>query len=165
MQSAQVVTLRSGATVPAPRLTPNRSAMWTRRRKSPLCRGYRIDLTRRWCRRLAVPCPVFCARIGLNESYERVCQGKILPPSPPREDRCGDLHQPDRRSGEVLASRCGPGRPRQSAVSTRRFHDAMVVRRLRFRKLRKQTGVALVRQPWSYLRLEAYSFIGLCEGA
>jgi len=26
------------------------------------------------------------------------------------------------------------------------------------------TRVALVRQPWSYLRLEAYSFFRLCEG-
>ena len=26
-------------------------------------------------------------------------------------------------------------------------------------------ALALVRQPWSYLRLEAYSFFGLCEGA
>lgn len=26
------------------------------------------------------------------------------------------------------------------------------------------TGVALGRQPWSYLRLEAYSFFRLCEG-
>jgi len=25
--------------------------------------------------------------------------------------------------------------------------------------------LALVGQPWSYLRLEAYSFLGLCEGA
>ena len=41
----------------------------------------------------------------------------------------------------------------------------MVVRRLRFWKLRKQNGLALVGQPWSYLRLEAYSFFGLCEGA
>jgi len=31
-------------------------------------------------------------------------------------------------------------------------------------KLRKPTGVALIRQPWSYLRLEAYSFFRLCEG-
>ena len=26
-------------------------------------------------------------------------------------------------------------------------------------------ALALVGQPWSYLRLEAYSFFGLCEGA
>jgi hypothetical protein len=26
-------------------------------------------------------------------------------------------------------------------------------------------ALALVSQPWSYLRLEAYSFFGLCEGA
>ena len=31
-------------------------------------------------------------------------------------------------------------------------------------KLCKPTGVALIRQPWSYLRLEAYSFFRLCEG-
>ena len=39
------------------------------------------------------------------------------------------------------------------------------VRRLRFRKLRKQNDVGFRGQPWSYLRLKAYSFIGLCERA
>ena len=29
---------------------------------------------------------------GLNECYERGCQGKIFPPSSPRGDGCGDLH-------------------------------------------------------------------------
>src|SRR5260370_40389534 len=73
--------------------------------------------------------------------------------------------QLDLRSGEALGSRRARDRPRQSAVSTRRFHDAMV-RRLRFRKLRKQTGWALkICQPWSSWRLEAYRFVGLCEGA
>ena len=41
----------------------------------------------------------------------------------------------------------------------------MVIRRLRFWKLRKQNGVALIGQPWSYVRLDAYSFLWLCEGA
>jgi hypothetical protein len=31
-------------------------------------------------------------------------------------------------------------------------------------KLRKPTEVALIRQPWSYLRLEAYSFFGYARG-
>jgi hypothetical protein len=52
----------------------------------------------------------------------------------------------------------------QSTVS-RWFHDARLFGRLRFRKLRKQNGVALIRLPWSYLRLKAYSFFWLCEGA
>ncbi len=39
-----------------------------------------------------------------------------------------------------------------------------MIRRLRFRKQRKQTGWLKIGQPWSYLRLEAYSFFGLCEG-
>jgi hypothetical protein len=73
--------------------------------------------------------------------------------------------QPDLSSGEVLGSRRAPDRPRQTAVSTRWSHDAMV-RRLRFREATQANGVALeIGQPWSYLRLEAYSFFGLCEGA
>jgi len=54
-------------------------------------------------------------------------------------------------------------------VSRRTLLDGFMTRwfgRLRFRKLRKQTGWAVkIGQPWSYLRLEAYSFVGLCEGA
>src|SRR6266567_7607955 len=61
---------------------------------------------------------------------------KFFPLSLRREMDC---IQPDLRSGEALGSRRARDRPSQSADSTRRFHDAMV-RRLRFRKLRKQTG-------------------------
>ena len=43
----------------------------------------------------------------------------------------------------VLERLCGlaaySGQTKQLAVCTRRFHDAMVIRRLRFWKLRKQT--------------------------
>ena len=73
--------------------------------------------------------------------------------------------QPNLSSGEAVGSTAYSGQTKQLAVCTRRFHDAMVVRRLRFRKLRKQNGVALIGQPWSYLRLDAYSFLWLCEGA
>src|SRR5271156_405830 len=48
--------------------------------------------------------------------------------------------QPNLRSGEAVGAPRIPDRPSQLMVSTRRFHDAMVVRRLRFRKLRKQEG-------------------------
>jgi hypothetical protein len=40
-----------------------------------------------------------------------------------------------------------------------------MARRLRFRKLRKQNDVGFRGQPWSYLRLKAYSFLWLCERA
>ena len=72
--------------------------------------------------------------------------------------------QPDLRYGEALCSRRGSHRPRQSTVSARRFHNSMV-RRLRSGSYASKPGLALIRQPWSYLRLEAYSFFGLCEGA
>jgi hypothetical protein len=48
--------------------------------------------------------------------------------------------QPNLSSGEAVGAPRIPDRPSQLMVSTRRFHDAMVVRRLRFRKLRKQEG-------------------------
>jgi hypothetical protein len=57
------------------------------------------------------------------------------------------------------------GQAKQLADFTRRFHDAMLIRRLRFWKLRKQGRWLLMGQPWSYLRLKAYSFFWLCEGA
>ena len=53
----------------------------------------------------------------------------------------------------------------QSTVFLDVFMTRGWVRRLRFRKLRKQNDVGFRGQPWSYLRLKAYSFIGLCEGA
>src|ERR1700739_4824951 len=71
--------------------------------------------------------------------------------------------QPDLRSGEALCSRHASHRPRQSTISIRRFHSSMV-RRLRSGSYASKPGVALIRQPWSYLRLEAYSFFRLCEG-
>ena len=43
------------------------------------------------------------------------------------------------------------------------FHNLMV-RRLRSGSYASNPGMALIRQPWSYLRLEAYSFFRLCEG-
>jgi hypothetical protein len=52
-------------------------------------------------------------------------------------DGCG-LHAAHLSSGEAVGLPRIPDRPSETAVSTRRFHDAMVVRRLRFRKLRKQ---------------------------
>ena len=54
-------------------------------------------------------------------------------------DGCA-LHPAHLSSGEAVGLPRIPDRPSETAVSTRRFHDAMVVRRLRFRKLRKQEG-------------------------
>ena|ERR1700761_5396939 len=47
--------------------------------------------------------------------------------------------RPNLSSGEAAGSPRIPDRPGSLAVRTRRFHDAMVIRRLRFWKLRKQT--------------------------
>jgi hypothetical protein len=47
--------------------------------------------------------------------------------------------QPNLSSGEAGGSPRIPDRPGSLAVRTGRFHDAMVIRRLRFWKLRKQT--------------------------
>ncbi|MDX6458250.1 MAG: hypothetical protein QOE55_1947 [Acidobacteriaceae bacterium] len=70
--------------------------------------------------------------------------------------------QPNLSSGEAVGSRRIPD-TKQLAVCTRRFHDAMVIRRLRFWNASKRVGFS--GQPWSYLRLKAYSFLWLCEGA
>jgi hypothetical protein len=72
--------------------------------------------------------------------------------------------QPHLQSEKFFAA-CTPDRPQPVDGFSRWFHEARVVQRLRFRKLRKQNGVALIGQPWSYLRLDAYSFLWLCEGA
>src|ERR1700758_2425794 len=101
----------------------------------------------------------------LNESYKRGCQERILL-LPLREETDGGLHpaqpqfwrgcglaaysgqtrqfgcsciRPNLSSGEAAGSPRIPDRPGSLAVRTRRFHDARVIRRLRFWKLRKQT--------------------------
>ena len=76
----------------------------------------------------------------LAESYQRGCQEKFFPLPLRREVDVVACIQPNLSSGEAVGAPRIPDRPSQLMVSTRRFHDAMVVRRLRFRKLRKQEG-------------------------
>ena len=105
--------------------------------------------------------------IDLNSSMSPI-RGDVkkkISPVPLRERRMEACIQPSLSSGEAVGSPRIPDRPSSFAVCTRRFHDAKVIRRLRFWKLTQADALALVGQPWSYLRLEAYSFFGLCEGA
>src|SRR5580698_8657453 len=67
-------------------------------------------------------------------------------------------------SGETLSLRSvasGPGGRRfvLDGFITRWWSTATVL------EATQADGSALVCQPWSYLRLKAYSFLGLCEGA
>lgn len=71
--------------------------------------------------------------------------------------------QPDLRSGEALCSRRASYGARQATVSARRFNNLMV-RRLRSGSYTSKPGLALIRQPWSCLRLVAYSFFGYARG-
>ena len=77
-------------------------------------------------------------RAPFNESYKRGCQEKFFPLPLRREMAVVACIQPNLSSGEAVGSLRIPDRPSQLAFSTRRFHDAMVVRRLRLWKLRKQ---------------------------
>ena len=52
----------------------------------------------------------------------------------------------------------------QLLVPTRRFHDVVVLDAIRLRSYASST-LAKKCQPRSYVRLEAYSFFGLSEGA
>jgi hypothetical protein len=63
---------------------------------------------------------------------------KILP-LPLREGTDGGLHPAESQFRRGCGLAAYSGQARQLAVCTRQFHDAMVVRRLRFWKLRKQT--------------------------
>ena len=54
--------------------------------------------------------------------------------------------------------------PQLRVVLIRRFHETVALDAIRFPKLRKQKRW-LKCQPRSYVRLEAYSFLGLSEGA
>ena len=72
--------------------------------------------------------------------------------------------QPSVCSGETLSLRSvasGPGGRRfvLDGFITRWWSTATVL------EATQADGSALVCQPWSYLRLKAYSFLGLCEGA
>jgi hypothetical protein len=76
----------------------------------------------------------------LDESYQKGCQENSSPFPLRREVDVVACIQPNLSSGEAVGALRIPDRQSQLMVSTRRFHDAMVVRRLRFRKLRKQEG-------------------------
>ena len=98
----------------------------------------------------------------LDEPYKRGCQGKILL-LPLREETDGGLHPARSPFGEVL-------RPvlqtdgSQSTVSLDGFmREGGWTPSVPEATQAKRGG--LIRQPWSYLRLDAYSFLWLCEGA
>jgi hypothetical protein len=65
---------------------------------------------------------------------------KKFSPFPLREETDGGLHPAESQFWRGCGLAAYSGQTGQLAVCTRRFHDAMVVRRLRFWKLRKQTG-------------------------
>jgi hypothetical protein len=73
--------------------------------------------------------------------------------------------QPNLSSGEAAGSPRIRDRPGSLAVRTRRFHDAVIGSTPSVLEAAQANALALVGQPWSYLRLKAYSFFGLCEGA
>src|SRR5580704_14742580 len=73
-----------------------------------------------------------------KQSYKRGCQEKILPLPLPEERGCG-LHPAQSQFWRGRGLAAYSGQTKQLAVCTRRFHDAMVIRRLRFWRLRKQT--------------------------
>jgi hypothetical protein len=74
-----------------------------------------------------------------NDPIRGDVKKKILP-LPLREGTDGGLHPAESQFRRGCGLAAYSGQARQLAVCTRQFHDAMVVRRLRFWKLRKQTG-------------------------
>jgi hypothetical protein len=112
--------------------------------------------------------------ISLILSYKRGCQGKKLLPAPLRDAGVVTYIQPHLIPHLILrgviglvalARRTSPRRCQpQLLVPTRRFHEVSGARRRSVPKLRKLKRW-LKCQPRSYLRLEAYSFFRLSEGA
>ena len=60
---------------------------------------------------------------------------------------------------------CTPYRAVAGRSFSRRSHDSRVVSTPSVPEAAQAEMLALAGQPWSYLRLKAYSFIGLCERA
>ena len=71
--------------------------------------------------------------------------------------------QPNLSSGEVVGSARIPDRPSSLRFVLDGFMTPMVIRRPSVLEATQASGLAFVGQPWSYVRLEAYSFFGLCE--
>ena len=109
-----------------------------------------------------------------HSSYKRGCQGKKLLPAPLRDAGVVTYIQPHLIPHLILrgviglvalARRTSPRRCQpQLLVPTRRFHEVSGARRRSVPKLRKLKRW-LKCQPRSYVRLEAYSFFRLSEGA
>jgi hypothetical protein len=72
--------------------------------------------------------------------------------------------QPDLQLEKSFAA-CTPDRPLPVDSFSRRFHDSRMVWTLSVPEAAQAETLALAGQPWSYLRLKAYGFIRLCEGA
>ena len=85
-------------------------------------------------------------------------------PDSPRERDGFSCIQPDLRWRRSSARVTQTGHS-QSTVSLDVFMDATSLDAFGSGSFASKTVLALVSQPWSYLRLKAYSFIGLCEGA
>jgi hypothetical protein len=80
---------------------------------------------------------------ALSNAIKRPIRGDVkkkFSPFPLREETDGGLHPAESQFWRGCGLAAYSGQTGQLAVCTRRFHDAMVVRRLRFWKLRKQTG-------------------------
>ena len=91
------------------------------------------------------------------------CQGKILL-LPLREERDGGLHPARSPFGEVVVRPVLQTDRSQSTVSLDGFmREGSWTPSVPEATQAKRGGVIL--QPWSYLRLDAYSFLWLCEGA
>ena len=85
-------------------------------------------------------------------------------PDSPRERDNFSCIKPDLRwrSSSARVTQTGHS---QSTVSLDIFIDATSLDTFGSVSFASNTVLALVCQPWSYLRLKAYSFIWLCEGA
>src|SRR5260370_27706323 len=90
------------------------------------------------------------------------CQGKNLL-LPLREERDGGLHPARSPFGEVVRPVLQTDRS-QSTVSLDGFMCEGGWTPSVLEATQAKRG-GLIRQPWSYLRLDAYSFLWLCDGA
>src|SRR5215469_13009145 len=101
-------------------------------------------------------------RLRLERVFGEGMSRENSSPSSPRGDRCRGLHP----APSQFWRRCGSARipdiASSFAVCTRRFHGRSMLSVL---EATQANALALVGQPWSYLRLKAYSFSWLCEGA
>jgi hypothetical protein len=83
-------------------------------------------------------------------------------------ERRGDVVaciQPNLSSGEAVGSPRIPDRPGSWRFVLVGFMTRWCGSTPSVLEATQANGVALLGQPWSYLRLKAYSFFGLCEGA